>query len=314
MSSSSSSSETADLLVLLLTLWEKPSGSGSGQPIDKASYLSADGKSLKIPSKVPMTKVETTIITGAYTIDESTKKDFPVAAVAGRGTSGDVYYTDDMGVVLKLDKRNLGDEVRESIRIERKNLAQIDELFGVYTEDNIPAITLMRGYTGRRLKDTAIFKRICEPVNDINLNLEEVRNLVKHAKILTAKNIRYYLMKYHLLHTDIKDRNVLFRLDDEGIPESAQLIDWGEGETVDPTEMTKDEVDAIIQRQVDAGWDVIYDNAKMRHDDAVQVAKAREAYRKKHQGRKPDDKRPPRPWDKKPQEKKDKSKGGEGTT
>jgi hypothetical protein len=98
-----------------------------------------------------MTKVKTTIITGVYTIDESTKKDFPVAAIAGRGTSGDVYYTDDMGVVLKLDKRNLDDEVRESIRIERKNLAQIDELFGVYTEDNNPAITLMRGYTGKQL-------------------------------------------------------------------------------------------------------------------------------------------------------------------
>ncbi|KAH8813566.1 hypothetical protein DL96DRAFT_1626364 [Flagelloscypha sp. PMI_526] len=312
MSSSSSSSETAALLLRLLALREKPTGSGSGQSINKASYLTADGKSLILHSMVPITKVEMGIIPGVYSIDMSTKEGFPVTAVAGRGQSGDAYYSgDDERLVLKLDKRTLDDRVRESIEKERNNLAQIEELFGVYTEDNEPAITLMRAYTGWRLRKTAIFKRICEPVNDIEFNLKEVHNLIRLVKILTAKNVRYYLMKYHLLHTDIKDRNVLFTLDKEGFPQSAQLVDWGDAETVDPTSIPKEEVDALIEERVNEGWDWIYYDAKRRYEDAKQVAKAREAYRKKHHGRNPDDKRRPNPFGKKPEEKKDESKGEE---
>ncbi|KAH8802006.1 hypothetical protein DL96DRAFT_1823524 [Flagelloscypha sp. PMI_526] len=317
MSSASSSAssisiaETADLLLLLLALWKQPSEAGSGQKTDRSTFLEAGGKSLKIGSKVPITKVLTKATKSAYTIDESTRKDFIVRAVAGRGNNGVVYWVDNMDVVLKLDTRVIDNAVRESIETERKNLAQIEELFGVYTEYDNPTITLMRGYTGTGLRETEIFRTIYHPVNYINLNLDNALALLGRAKTLTATNIRYYLMKYHLLHTDIKEKNVLFKLDGTGELQSAQLIDWGEGETVDPTKLFTKEVDELIERHL-AEWDKIYDTAKRRHDDAVGVKKAQEEYKKKHHGKNPDDRRSPRPWDKKPDEKKDDPKGKEG--
>ncbi|KAH8813699.1 hypothetical protein DL96DRAFT_1625166, partial [Flagelloscypha sp. PMI_526] len=242
-----------------------------------------------------MARTQIVPIQGTYTPDNNNQMNIIVGAIAGRGTSGIVYRTGDVNAVIKIYTQGT---TAEEIDSERRNLAQIGELYGIYTLDTKPVLNLMRAHVGARLKTTKIYKDTCEPVNDVDLVLGDVNALIDLAMNLTRTNMMHYLQTYHLLHTDVKDRNVLFTLDMGGKPVSAQLIDWGDALNCDDGNgnlVNTDNIDwgagppqnlqgmsaqqkweALVERRVNDGFEVLKDDADRRWKDADKVRKHNE--------------------------------------